>query len=120
MQREEHSQFIDHQSDEKQERINEIFAIEPPARWKIIYDQINGWNESYVCEWVRDETSVDGEIGPLVEQVYQARSRICERTGLDPDTDPDFCLLLRGMEDLTRVCGKLMYCYGYQDGINGE
>lgn len=111
---------IDHQSEEWQERINKIFATEPPVRWEIIYNQINGWNESDVCEWVRDESSLDGEIGPLTERIYQARSRICERTGLDPDTDPDFCLLFRGMEDLTRVCGKLMYCYGYQDGINGE
>lgn len=113
-------EFIDQESEEWQERINKIFAIEPPMRWKIIYDQINGWNESDVCEWARDESSLDGEIGPLTERIYQAHSRICERTGLDPDTDPDLCLFLRCVEDLARVCGKLMYYYGYQDGMDGK
>lgn len=101
-----------------EEEIERIFAIEPPIRWEFIYNQINGLNESDICQWVKDESSMDGEIGPLVEQIYEARNRLCERTGLDPDTDPDFCLFLSGAEDLARVCGKLMYHYGYLDGIH--
>lgn len=90
------------------------------ARWEFIYNQINGLNEPDVCEWVRDESSMEGAIGPLTEQIYGARSRLCERTGLDPDTDPDFELLIGGLEALSRTCGELMYHYGYEDGINGK
>lgn len=85
------------------------------ARWEFIYDQINGINEPDVCEWVKDESSLDGEIGPLTEQIYEARNRICDRTGLDPDSDPDLELLFSGFEKLSRICGKLMYHYGRQD-----
>lgn len=84
-------------------------------RWKSIYDQINGLNESDVCEWVRDESSIDGEIGPLTEQIYGARNRLCERLGVNPESDPDISLLMKGAEDLARVCGKLMYHYGHLD-----
>lgn len=88
------------------------------ARWEFIYNQINGMNEPDVCEWVRDESSMEGALGPLTEQIYNARTRLCERAGLDPDTDTDVKLLISGFEELSRVCGKLMYQYGYQDGIN--
>ena len=90
------------------------------ARWELIYDQINGLNVPGVCEWVKDESSLEGAVGPLVEQIYGARSRLCEKTGLNPDTDPDFALLLSGLEGLSRTCGELMYRYGYQDGINAK
>lgn len=86
------------------------------ARWEFIYNQINGLNEADVCEWVRDESSMGGALGPLTEQIYQARDRLCERTGLDPDRDPDIALLISGYEALSRACGRLMYRYGYQDG----
>lgn len=79
------------------------------ARWEFIYNQINGMNGPDVCEWVRDESSMEGAIGPLTEQIYGARSRLCERTGLNPDTDPDFELLISGLEALSRTCGRLMY-----------
>ena len=85
------------------------------ARWEFIYNQINGINEPDVCEWVKDESSPEGEIGPLTEQIYEARNRICDRTGLDPDSDLDLKLLFSGIEKLSRICGKLMYHYGYQD-----
>ncbi len=88
------------------------------ARWEFIYNQINGMNEPDVCEWVKDETSEGGELAPLIEQVYEARNRLCEKTGLDPDTDPDVELLLSGLEGLSRTCGKLMYHCGYQDGVS--
>ena len=84
-------------------------------RWEFIYNQINGINESDVCEWVKDESSPEGEIGPLTDQIYEARNRICDRTGLNPDSDPDLELLFSGFEKLSRVCGKLMYHYGRQD-----
>ena len=87
-------------------------------RWEFIYDQINGLNEPDVCEWVKDESAMDGALGPLVEQVYGARDRICEKTGLDPDADPDLETLLHGFEAISRACGRLMYQYGYQDGAN--
>lgn len=87
-------------------------------RWEFIYNQINGLNEPDVCEWVKDESSMGGALGPLVEQVYGARDRICEKTGLDPDADPDLETLLRGFETISRACGRLMYQYGYQDGTD--
>lgn len=86
------------------------------SRWEFIYDQINGFNEPDVCEWVKDETAEGGELAGLAEQIYQARDRLCERSGADPD-DEDLALLIRGFEDFARICGKLMYRYGYQDGI---
>ena len=89
-------------------------------RWEIIYNQINGMNESGVCEWVRDESAADGALGPLVEQAYGARNRLCERLGLDSDADPDLELLISGFESLSRACGKLMYQYGYRDGVSAE
>ncbi|MBD5133317.1 MAG: hypothetical protein HDT38_02420 [Clostridiales bacterium] len=90
------------------------------ARWEFIYNQINGMNEPDVCEWAKDETSEGGEVAPLIEQVYEARNRLCGKMGLNPDTDPDFELLISGLEDLSRTCGKLMYHYGYQDGVNAK
>lgn len=85
-------------------------------RWEFIYNQINGLYEPSVCESVKDETLEGGELAPLVEQIYTARNRICEKTGLNPDTDPDFELLLSGFEALSRTCGKLLYRCGRQDG----
>ena len=85
-------------------------------RREFIYNQINGLNEPTVCEWVRDETSVGGELAPLIEQVYEARNRLSERLGVDAGDDEDFELLVSGFEDFARACGKLMYHYGYQDG----
>ena len=86
-------------------------------RWKFIYDQLNGLNEPDVCAWVKDETAEGGELATLVEQIYGARNRLCERLGADPDTDEDFELLVGGFEKLSRACGNLMYRYGYQDGL---
>jgi len=93
-------------------------GIKESGRWEFIYNQINGINEDDVCAWVRDESSMDGALGPLAEQAYGARDRLCRRMGLDPDTDPDFELLISGFEGISRVCGKLMYHYGYRDGAN--
>lgn len=61
---------------------------------------------------------MDGALGPLVEQVYGARDRICEKMGLGPDADPDLETLLRGFEAISRACGRRMYQYGYQDGTD--
>ena len=87
-------------------------------RWEVIYDKINGISESDVCEWVRDESSMEGALGPLIEQIYETRSRLSERLHVDPAIDPDFEKLISGFEAFSRNCGKLMYYYGYQDGIN--
>lgn len=86
-------------------------------RWEFIYDQINGMNEPDVCEWVRDESSMEGVLGPLIEQAYGARNRICERLGIDPE-DPDMELLVSGFEGFAQACGKLMYHYGYLDWVH--
>ena len=86
-------------------------------RWEFIYDQINGLNEADVCEWAKDETAEGGALALLVEQIYGARNRLCKRLGADPDTDKDFGLLVSGFEGVSRTCGKLMYHYGYQDGV---
>ena len=88
-------------------------------RWEFIYNQINGLNEPDVCEWVKDESSMEGALGPLAEQIYQARNRLCERLGADPDADPDVMCLVGGLEDFSRACGRLMYRYGCQDGADG-
>lgn len=85
-------------------------------RWEIIYNQINGAYISGVCEGIRDETSAGGELAPLVEQAYAARDRLGERLGVDPAGDPDLEALVSGFEEMSRVCGKLMYHRGYQDG----
>lgn len=86
-------------------------------RWEFIYDRINGLNEPDVCQWVKDESGMEGVLGPLIEEVYEARDRLCGKMGLDPDADPDLERLLHGFEAISRACGKLMYHYGYQDGI---
>lgn len=94
--------------------------MQDEARWELIYNQINGFTEPDVCPWVRDESSMEGALGPLVKQAYEARSRLCERMGLNPDNDPDFELLVCGFEAFSRACGELMYRYGYQDGLKAE
>ena len=86
-------------------------------RWEIIYNQINGLNEPDVCEWARDES---GELDKLIDRIYRARDRLCGRLGVDPDADPDLELLISGLEDFARTCGRLMYQYGYQDGVDVE
>ena len=87
-------------------------------RWEFIYNQINGLNEPDVCGWVRDESTMDGALGPLVEQMYQARDRLCQRAGLDPDSDPDVTQLMDSFEAFSRACGRLMYRYGCEDEKN--
>lgn len=87
-------------------------------RWEFIYDKINGISESDVCEWVQDESSMEGALGPLIDRIYEARNRLSERLNVDPSVDPDFEQLTSGFEAFSRACGKLMYHYGYQDGIN--
>ena len=89
-------------------------------RWEFIYNSINGLNESDVCEWAQDETTAEGALGSPLDQIYQARDRLCQRAGLDPDSDPDIRLLMGGFEDFSRACGKLMYWYGHQDGAKGR
>lgn len=86
-------------------------------RWEVIYNQINGAYVSGVCQGVRDETSMEGELAPLVEQAYGARDRLSERLGVEPGSDPDFEQLVSGFEAISRVCGKLMYRYGCRDGM---
>lgn len=87
-------------------------------RWELIYNQINGALAPDVCEGVKDETSEGGELALLIEQIYGARDRISERVGVDPASDEDFEQFVGGFEEFARVCGKLMYRYGYQDGAN--
>ena len=60
-----------------------------------------------------------GVLGPLIQQFYLARDRIAERLGADPALDLDFVEMTDGMEHYARVCGKLMYRYGYRDGADG-
>lgn len=91
--------------------------MQSKARWEFIYDKINGICESDVCEWVQDESSGEGALGPLIDQIYEARNHICKRLGVDPGVDPDFEQLIRGIENFSRSCGKLMYHYGYRDGL---
>lgn len=89
-------------------------------RWEFIYNQINGLYELDVCEWVKDETAEDGELAELVEKIYQARERLCERMKLDGGADPDLEDIFNGFEALSRVCGKLMYHYGRQDAVKAQ
>lgn len=92
--------------------------MENTERWEVIYNQINGLNESSTCGWVRDESSMEGELGPLIEQAYRARNRICERLGVEADNDEDCEELVSGFEHFARACGKLMYHYGYLDWVH--
>lgn len=96
--------------------------MDAEERWEYIYDRINGMNEPDPNERgrIKNEVSVGGVIGPLVEQAYDARDRLCDRFGVEPDDDPDLERLIDGFEGLSRVCGKLMYYYGYQDGVKQE
>ena len=88
------------------------------ARWEFIYKAINGLCRSDVCEWVQDESSMEGALGPLVGQIYETRNRLSERLGVELDNDPDLEQLIEGIEEFAHACGKLMYHYGYQDGEN--
>lgn len=90
------------------------------ARWEFIYNQINGFNEPDVCQWVRDESAIEGALGPLIERIYQLRARLGERLGVDPWADQDLERLVDSCEALSRACGEQMYRYGYQDGRNAE
>lgn len=85
-------------------------------RWEMIFNQLNGAYVSEMCEGVRDETSAGGELAPLLEQAYAARDRLSERLGVEPAYDPDFEALVSGFKEMSRVCGQLMYRYGYRDG----
>ena len=60
---------------------------------------------------------MEGMLGPMIEQAYAARDRICERLGTGSE-DPDMELLVSGFENFARICGKLMYHYGYLDWVH--
>lgn len=85
-------------------------------RWEELYNQINGVYIPGICDAVRDETSEEGILAPLIERAYAARDRLAERLGADPGFDPDFEQLVSGFESISRACAGLMYLYGYQDG----
>lgn len=87
-------------------------------RWERIYNKINGEYDPYLCAEMKDEVSEGGMLGPLGQQIYQARDRIAERLNIDPALDADFNLLIEGIESYGRASGKLMYQYGYQDRAN--
>ncbi|MCM1149104.1 MAG: hypothetical protein NC319_03315 [Butyricicoccus sp.] len=87
-------------------------------RWEIIFRKINGEYVMDFCEEVKDELS-DGELGKLIQQAYLARDRIADKLGVDAAINRDFCVMTDGFEDYARVCAKLMYQYGYQDGAKG-
>lgn len=94
----------------------EVFAMADDKRWELIYNQINGVYISGICQGVRDETDTGGALVSPIEQAYEARNRLAQRLGVDPAFDPDFEFLVQGFEALSRICGRLMYYYGYQDG----
>ncbi len=94
--------------------------LEKEERWEIIYNKINGEYVLDLCDGVKDECEQGGVLGPLIQKIYQARSRIAERLNVDPALDADFNLLVEGIEEYGRVCGKLMYHYGYQDGSGAK
>lgn len=91
--------------------------MQDTERWEIVYNQINGLYVPGVCRDARDETAEGGELAELLEKIYQARDRLCERTNLDAGTDPDIEEIFSGFEDFSRACGKLMYHYGWRDGM---
>ena len=99
------------------DELREILSKE--ERWEIIYNKINGEYVLELCEEVRDECEEGGVLGPLIGEMYRARSRIAKRLGTDPALDDDLVLMTDKLEDYARACGKLMYHYGYQDGKNG-
>ncbi len=49
-----------------------VMIMQDEARWEMIYNKINGFIEPDVCPWVRDESSMEGALGPLARQVYEA------------------------------------------------
>lgn len=95
-------------------------TLKGEERWERIYNKINGEYDPCLCEDVKDEVAEDGVLGPLIQQIYQARNHIAERLGVDPVLDSDFDRMTDGLEGYVRACGKLMYHYGYQDGANAK
>lgn len=98
------------------DELREVLSKE--ERWEIIYNKINGEYVLDFCQEVRDECAEGGVLGPLIQQFYLARNRIAGRIGVDPGLDLDFNLMTDGLEGYARACGRLMYHYGYHDGIN--
>ncbi len=63
--------------------------MQDEARWEMIYNKINGFIEPDVCPWVRDESSMEGALGPLARQVYEAQPPVREDGG-EPGYRPGF------------------------------
>ena len=89
--------------------------MERKERWEQVYEQINGTRFPDVWDGISNEAGQDGLIGPLVEEIYRGRDRLCARTGISPDGDPDLEVMMDGFERLCRTCGMLMYRYGRKD-----
>lgn len=71
-----------------------------------IYAQITGSGESYV----ENEFEPGGACMEAYGEVYKARERLAERTGIDFE-DEDVMTIIRNMEEIARICSYKMYDY---------
>ena len=93
--------------------------LEKEERWEIIFNKINGEYVLELCKEVKDECAGGGIVGKQIQKLYQARDRVADRLGVDPVIDADFHQMTEALEEYARTCGKLIYHYGYQDGVKG-
>lgn len=72
-----------------------------------IYGQMTGCGEYYI----RDEFESGGICEKLYGEVYNARERLAERTGIDFE-DADVMSIVTNLEEIAKVCSYKMYDYG--------
>ena len=86
-------------------------------RAELIYGKINGLIATDGAPDISDETEAGGQLEWHITQIYEARKRLCEKSGISFDGDPDLERVIDSYEALCHVCGLLMYRYGLRDGL---
>lgn len=72
-----------------------------------IYSQMTGTGESYIG----DEFQPGGACYDYYYNVYEARERLAERTGIDFE-DEDIMAIVENMEKIVEICSYKMFDYG--------
>lgn len=82
---------------------------------ELIYNFINGFYDENVVappdNMCLEDAFADGtECNKLLEKMYQAKLRLCEKIGVNEDVDVE--IIFDSMEEIMKIISLKMYYYG--------